>query len=125
MVAYYACYKKLQFWLRFLVLSNVFWNNLMLSITKCLLNNKPLLNPLLTFYCHFSEWRSSIPILGTWLSFWCWWFFDGPGSELLWSIFIRLRGNLLRGSLLPFWFFVGNCTSFSGHSIESPSSKDD
>ena len=75
MVAYYACYKKLQFWLRFLVLSNVFWNNLMLSITKCLLNNKPLLNPLLTFYCHFSEWRSSIPILGTWLSFWCWWFF--------------------------------------------------
>ena len=75
MVGYYGSHKKLQFWLKFLVLSNVFWNNVMLSRTKCLLYNKPLLNPLLTFICHFFEWRSSIPILGTWLSFRGWWFF--------------------------------------------------
>ena len=41
-------------------------------------------------------------------------FFDGPGSELLWSIFICLRGDLLRGCLLPFCFFIVNCTSFVG-----------
>ena len=54
-----------------------------------------------------------------------WLFFDGPGSELLWSIFIRLRGDLLRGCLVPFWFFIVNCTSFSEHSTESSSSKED
>ena len=109
-----------------MVLSNIFWNNFMLSRKKCLLNNKSLTNPLLTFICHFFEWRSSIPILGTWVSFWyLWFFFDGPSSELLGSIFIRLRGDLLRGCLLPFWFFIGNCTSFSGHSIESSYSKED
>ena len=58
-----------------MVLSNIFWNNFMLSRTKCLLNNKSLTNPLLTFICHFFEWRSSIPILGTWVSFWYLWFF--------------------------------------------------
>ena len=60
MVAYHGCHKKLQFWLKFLVLSNVFWNIFMLSRTKCLLNNNPLLNPLLTFICHFFERRSSV-----------------------------------------------------------------
>ena len=105
MVAYYGCHKKLQFWLKFLVLSNVFWNNFMLSRPKCLLNKEPLLNPLLTFICHFFEW----------------W----PGSELLWSIFICLPGDLLRDCLLTFWFFIVNCTSFSGNYIESSSSKEE
>ena len=41
-------------------------------------------------------------------------FFDRPGSELLWSIFICLHGDLLRGCLLHFCFFIVNCTSFVG-----------
>ena len=82
MVAYYWCHRKLQFLLKFLVLPNVFWNNFMLSRTKCLLNNKSLLNPLLTFICHFFEWRSSIPILGTWLSFWAKWLQLNSNPEL-------------------------------------------
>ena len=44
---------------------------------------------------------------------------------LSYSTLIRLRGDLLRGCLLPFWFSNVNCTSFSGHSIESSSSKEE
>ena len=34
-------------------------------------------------------------------------------------------GTISGGCLLPFWFFIVNCTSFSGHSIESSSSKEE
>ena len=52
-------------------------------------------------------------------------FFGRPGSGLFISIFICLHRDLLRGCLPPFWDFPGNCTSFSGNSIEPFSSKED
>ena len=119
MVAYYGCHKKLQFCLKFLVLSNAFWNNLMLSRTKCFLNKKPLLNPLLTFICHFFE---DDPPSRYFVLDWAFGvddFLMDLVFELLWSIFIHLRGDHLRGCLLPFWFFIVRTATFTSLSCSA------
>ena len=87
----------------FLVLLDVFWNNFMLSKTKCLLRNKPLLNPLLTFICHLFEWRSSITIFGTWLSLWCWWLF---WRTWFWATLINIYSFTWRSSQGLFTSFL-------------------
>ena len=97
-------------------------NNFMLSRTKCLLNNtsKSFTYAYLKFL-----WMMILPRLELDCAFGVNEFFDEPDSELLRWIFICLRRDLLRSCLLPFWDFLGNCTSFSGHSIEPSSSKED
>ena len=58
MGAYDRCHRKLQFWLKFLILLNVFWTIL------CFLEQNvfwtTLLNPLLTLTWNFFEWWSSL-----------------------------------------------------------------
>ena len=84
-------------------------NNFMLSRTKCLLNNtsKSFTYAYLKFL-----WMMILPRY-TW------------NLTVLLVLMNFLTNLILRSCLLPFWDFLGNCTSFSGHSIEPSSSKED